>query len=159
VETDVDLHNEFLVMGTSSGVLEMGTDVLLEIVTMAYVFQETGSVACGFQEMGTVACAFPEMGILAYALLEMEIDVYLVKTCVGQETFDVQEMVTSLTHELANDDGEEKVTFVTQTMVIFCEEEISSVKMGMDTLAMKVTLSLNKVISFLENAFGEKQSV
>jgi hypothetical protein len=156
---------------------------------MAYVFQETGSVACGFQEMGTVACAFlemgtvacaflematvvcaflgmgtvacafPEMGILAYALLEMEIDVYLVKTCVGQETFDVQEMVTSLTHELANDDGEEKVTFVTQTMVIFCEEEISSVKMGMDTLAMKVTLSLNKVISFLENAFGEKQSV
>jgi len=93
VETDVDLHNEFLVMGISSDVLEMGTDVLLEIETMAYVFQEMGSVACGFQEMGTVACAFlemgnvacafPEMGILAYALLEMEIDVYLVKTCVG----------------------------------------------------------------------------
>ena len=103
VETDVDLHNEFLVMGISSGVLEMGTDVLLEIETMAYVFQETGSVVCDFQEMGTVACAFlekateacaflemgsvacafPEMGILAYALLEMEIDVYLVKTCVG----------------------------------------------------------------------------
>ena len=71
----------------------------------------------------------------------------------------MQEMVTSLEHELANDDGEEKVTFVTQTMVIFCEEEISGVKMGMDTLAMKVNLSLNKVISFLENAFGEKQSV
>jgi len=159
VETDVDLHNEFLVMGISSDVLEMGTDVLLEIETMAYVFQETGSVVCDFQEMGTVACAFPEMGILAYALLEMEIDVYLMKTCVGQATFDVQEMVTSLTHELANDDGEEKVTFVTQTMVIFCEEEISGVKMGMDTLAMKVNLSLNKVISFLENAFGEKQSV
>jgi len=189
VETDVDLHNEFLVMGVSSGVLEMGTDVLLEIETMAYVFQETGSVVCDFQEMGTVACAFPEtatvacaflekateacaflemgsvacafpeMGILAYALQEMEIDVYLMKTCVGQATFDVQEMVTSLTHELANDDGEEKVTFVTQTMVIFCEEEISVVKMGMDTLAMKVNLSLNKVISFLENAFGEKQSV
>ena len=103
VETDVDLHNEFLVMGISSDVLEMGTDVLLEIETMAYVFQETGSVVCDFQEMGTVACAFPEtatvacaflemgnvacafpeMGILAYALLEMEIDVYLVKTCVG----------------------------------------------------------------------------
>ena len=80
---DADLHNEFLVMGISSGVLEMGTDVLLEIETMAYVFQETGSVVCDFQEMGTVACAFPEMGILAYALLEMEIDVYLVKTCVG----------------------------------------------------------------------------
>jgi len=189
VETDVDLHNEFLVMGISSGVLEMGTDVLLEIETMAYVFQETGSVVCDFQEMGTVACAFPEtatvacaflekateacaflemgsvacafpeMGILAYALQEMEIDVYLMKTCVGQATIDVQEMVTSLTHELANDDGEEKVTFVTQTMVIFCEEEISVVKMGMDTLAMKVNLSLNKVISFLENAFGEKQSV
>ena len=163
------MHNEFLVMGISSGVLEMGTDVLLEIETMAYVFQEMGSVACGFQEMGTVACAFlemgsvacafPEMGILAYALQEMEIDVYLMKTCVGQATFDVQEMVTSLTHELANDDGEEKVTFVTQTMVIFCEEEISGVKMGMDTLAIKVNLSLNKVISFLENAFGEKQSV
>ena len=60
VETDVDLHNEFLVMGISSGVLEMGTDVLLEIETMAYVFQEMGSVACGFQEMGTVACAFLE---------------------------------------------------------------------------------------------------
>jgi len=189
VETDVDLHNEFLVMGISSGVLEMGTDVLLEIETIAYVFQETGSVVCDFQEMGTVACAFPEtatvacaflekateacaflemgsvacafpeMGILAYALQEMEIDVYLMKTCVGQATFDVQEMVTSLTHELANDDGVEKVTFVTQTMVIFCEEEISGVKMGMDTLAMKVNLSLNKVISFLENAFGEKQSV
>jgi len=189
VETDVDLHNEFLVMGVSSGVLEMGTDVLLEIETMAYVFQEMGSVACGFQEMGTVACAFlekatvvcafletatvacaflemgnvacafPEMGNVACAFPEMEIDVYLMKTCVGQATFDVQEMVTSLTHELANDDGEEKVTFVTQTMVIFCEEEISVVKMGMDTLAMKVNLSLNKVISFLENAFGEKQSV
>ena len=209
VETDVDLHNEFLVMGVSSGVLEMGTDVLLEIETMAYVFQETGSVVCDFQEMGTVACAFPEtatvacafsetatvacaflekatvvcafletatvacaflemgnvacafpeMGNVACAFPEMEIDVYLMKTCVGQATFDVQEMVTSLTHELANDDGEEKVTFVTQTMVIFCEEEISVVKMGMDTLAMKVNLSLNKVISFLENAFGEKQSV
>jgi hypothetical protein len=57
-------------------------------------------------------------------------------------------MVTSLVHELVNDDGEEKVTFETQTMVIFCEEEISSVKVEMGTLTVKVTLSLNKVISF-----------
>lgn len=166
---DVDLHNEFSVnLGISFGVLEMGTDVLLAIETMAYVFQEMGSVACGFQEMGTVVCAFLEMGTvacafqemgtlafaflemgtLAYALLEMEIDVCLVKICVEQETFDVQEMVTSLAHELVNDDGEEKVTFVIQMMVIFCEEEISCVKVGTDTLTAKVTLSLNKVISF-----------
>jgi hypothetical protein len=57
-------------------------------------------------------------------------------------------MVTSLVHELVNDDGEEKVTFETQTMVISCEEEISSVKVEMGTLTVKVTLSLNKVISF-----------
>jgi hypothetical protein len=51
-------------------------------------------------------------------------------------------------HELGNDDGGEKVTFVTQTMVIFCEhEEISSEKIGLDVSATKVTLSWNKVIS------------
>lgn len=102
VEMDGDLHNEFSEnLGISFGVLEMGTDVLLAIETIAYAFQETGSVACGSQEMGTVACAFlemgtvacafremetvacafQEMGILAYASLEMEIDVYLVKIC------------------------------------------------------------------------------
>lgn len=174
---DGDLHDEFLVkLGISSGALEMGSDALLENETMAYVFLETGTVACAFQEMGAVACAFLEMGTVAcaslemgflvYALLEMESDVYLVRTCVGQETFDVQEMVTSLAHELVNDDGEEKVTFVTQMTVIFCEEETSDVKMGMDTSVLKVILSLNKEISFeklkeyfLEKAFEEKMSV
>jgi hypothetical protein len=46
--------------------------------------------------------------------------------CVEQEIFDVV-MVTSWVRELGYDDRGEKVTSVTQTMVIFCEhEEISS---------------------------------
>jgi hypothetical protein len=57
-------------------------------------------------------------------------------------------MVISLVHELVNDDGEEKVTFLAQMMVIFCDEETSGVKMGMGILTRKVTLSLSKVISF-----------
>lgn len=131
----------FVEMGNvaSSSFLEMGT--------VACAFLEMGTLACAFLEMATSACACLEMGILAYALLEMEIDVYLVRIYVERETFDVQEMVTSLMHELVNDDSEEKVTFVTQRAVIFYEKEISGVKMEMDILIMKVNLSLNKVIS------------
>jgi hypothetical protein len=110
VETNDDLQNESLVnLVISSGVLEMGTDVLLEIETMVCGFLEMGTVAyailvmgtvacailvmgtvaCAFLEMGTLACAFLEMGTLACALLGMEMDVYLVRIGVEQETFDL----------------------------------------------------------------------
>jgi len=115
--------------------------------TVACAFLGMGTVACAFLGMGTLAYAFLGMGTLAYAsqvmetlayasqvmetlacaLLEMEMYVYLVRICVEQETFDLQEMVTSLVHELVSGDGEEKVTLVAQMMVIFCEEEISGV--------------------------------
>jgi hypothetical protein len=110
VAINVDLQNKSSVsLVTSSAVLEMGTDVLLETETMACGFLEMGTVvcsflgmgtvACAFVEMGTLACAFVEMGTLAYAflvmgtlacaLLEMEMDVYLVRICVEQETFEL----------------------------------------------------------------------
>jgi len=62
---------------------------ILGMGTVACAFLEMGTLAGAFLEMGTLACAFLEMGTLACALLGMGMDVYLVRICVEQETFDL----------------------------------------------------------------------
>jgi hypothetical protein len=92
VAINVDLQNKSSVsLVTSSAVLEMGTVVcsFLGMGTVACAFVEMGTLACAFVEMGTLAYAFLVMGTLACALLEMEMDVYLVRICVEQETFEL----------------------------------------------------------------------
>ncbi|KAF0932739.1 hypothetical protein E2562_012080 [Oryza meyeriana var. granulata] len=158
-----EISSSVLVTSTVESGEERGIAVFLEIVIVACVSWEKGTVAYVFLLKGTEAYVFLVKGTEAYVFLEMETNVCLEMIYV-EEICDILVMVI-LVHDLETGDGGEMVISGAQKVEISSEHEIYDEVTGIDILVLMV-IFWNMVTSawrpkryFWENAFVEKKNV